>query len=557
MINKQKNTEKAALIKEFAEKYGVTELVGEMDEFMVHNNEYKAHILMIGGYSAGKSALLNKYIGKNVLRENQGPETDIATELHFSENERLIAIMLNGTKEEVSSIEEVDVDAARNVEYYLDSENIKTQCDYIMVDTPGFDSGIEKHNKALMRYVGRGTAFFLVVDCEKGTLSESTLKFVNEATNYSTDIAVIINKCDKKIPEEIQEVKEHIEDLLLASSGRAFPIICTSIYDDDVDIKIKKLIEGFDPQYLYDKNVTTVLEKKCIALIDALELIKASATCDTSEIEEEIANREKAKKRLLEQINLQKKRLGTKLHVEVKERIVSNVQSQLMCNAGILADAYKGGIELFQERVVEIIRPIIISEVKDYSSDAYENFLKHLNYSSLNDTDSMEKLGAVIESVYEKLKNLDNEGGLLVPSDYALDNEQAVDGGIRIYRAVSSILAIATNAIAPPLELLIVFLPDIIKLLNTLTGNTKEQRLIEAIQNKIIPQIISQLRKELDKSLTEVETVMIDNISINIEEILNIENNALETALNKKKEAEVNYSEFIDAIDKDIEMIRK
>lgn len=555
MINKQKNAKKAIVVRDIAKKYGLLDLEHEFNDFITANAEYKAHILMIGGYSAGKSALLNKYIGKSILKENQGPETDIAAELHFSEKECIVANFLDGSRKQISSNEDINIEEIRNLEYYIDSENIKSQCDYIMVDTPGFDSGIEKHNKALMQYVDHGTAFFLVVDCEKGTISESTLRFVSEVTNYSADIAVIINKCDKRILEEVQEIKEHIEDLLIALSGRSFPIICTSIYDDDVKKKIRDLISGFNPQYLYDKNITSNLDIKCASLINALELIKANQTCDTEEIEEEISRREDAKKRLLEQVAIQKKRLGTKLHNEVKERIVSNIQSQLMCNASILAEAYKGGVEMFQERVVEIIRPIMISEVENYSSVACEDFLKHLNYSSLNITDSARDVGTVIESVYDKLKDM-NSGSLFMTTEHSTE-DPLIEKGLKTYRAVSSVLAIVTDMVAPPLEILLIFLPDVLRFLSAFTGKTKEQQLIENIQNKIIPQIVSKLRTELDKLLSNVEDIMTDNISMNIEEILNIENSALETAINKKKALENDYSDFIDTINQDIELIKR
>ncbi len=557
MINKAINKEKALLVRNITEKYGLMDQLAELDNFIARNEEYKAHILMLGGYSAGKSALLNKYIGKKVLKENQGPETDIAVELYFSEKEHIVANMLSGSKQEISDIEQINIEETRNIEYYLNSENLKTQSDYIMVDTPGFDSGIEKHNKALMQYVDRGTAFFLVIDCENGTISESTLKFINEVTNYSTDIAVIINKCDKKTDTEIEEIREHIEDLLLAWTGRSFPLICTSIYDDDVEKKMKQLIGGFNPQYLYDKTITSELKRREDEIVQALEVLKEKTTCNTEEIEEEIVKRENARKRLLEQINLQKKRLGTKLHNEIKEQIVSNVYSQLMCNAESLASAYKGGIELFQERVIEIIRPVMISEIENYSSLAYEDFIKHLNYKDIDVLNNSDEITEVVESVYEKLIELSKDGAISVPVVHESDNTNLADSAMKTYRAVSSILAIATDAVAPPLELLIVFLPDIIKLLGVLTGNTKEQQLVEVIQNKIIPQIVAKVRTELDKSLNEVESVMLVDISANVEEILNIENEALEVAKNKKSETESTYSEFISSIDEDIAAIRK
>lgn len=553
MINKQENEMNAKTAKEVARKYGISDLEKGFDNFIINNDKYKAHILMIGGYSAGKSALLNKYIGKKVLKENQGPETDIAAELYFSENERRVANFLDGTKKEIDFNEDINIDVVKNVEYYLNSENIKTQCDYIMVDTPGFDSGIEKHNKALMQYIDNGTVFLLIVDCEKGTISESTLNFVKEISRYSTDIAVIINKCDKKIPDEVEEIKEHIDDLLQTVSGRSFKITCTSIYDNDVETKIKNIIAGFNPQYLYDKNITSILKDKCKTLIKALNLIKSNANLDTYEIEEEISKRKVAKERLLEQKELQKNKYGKQLHNDVKARIMSKIESALLNNLEALADAYKGGVEMFQYKIVEIIRPIMIAEVEDYSSVAFDGFLDNLNYESLNISDNMAEIEGIIESVSGKIADLKNRG-MLVRLDENNDNN---DNGLKIYKTLGTAIAIATDVIAPPLEILIVFLPDIIKLIGYLTGNTKEQQLIDAIRNKIIPQIIGRIQIEIDKSLSEIEKVVFENISDEIDEILAIENNALEEALTKKKEAENDYSEYISAIDEDIEKINE
>lgn len=556
MVNKKTNNDRAQIAKEIANKYGLTDLQQEIATFMEINNEYKAHILFIGGYSAGKSALLNRYIGKEVLIENQGPQTNVATELHFSEKERIVANLMDGSKTELEKTDAVDVNSVRNIEYYLNSENIKTQCDYTIVDTPGFDSGIEEHNKALMQYVDRGTAFVLVVDCEKGTISESALDFVNEISDYSNDIAVIINKCDKKDADAVLEVKEHIEDLLLASCGHEFEVITTSIHDADVSDKISKLIATFRPEYLYEKNVTSRLDGLIASLISSLKIIEEKQTCETAEIDEEIANRERAKARLLEQIETQKKRLGTKLHNEVKERIISKIQSQLIGSVSLLAESYNGGVELFQQKIIEIIRPIMIAEMEEYSAIASEDFISHLNYSALNIVDKSEEMLEIVNNVYSKLVALNDNQSLLLPNlnTESVDNEEK-EKGLVAYKTITSLLAISTEFVWPPLELVIVFLPDILKFLNTLTGNTKEQQLMDAIQKKIIPQVVSKIRIELDKSLSDVEEVMIENICMNIEEIIDIESEALEVAKQKKEECQADYEAFIRGIHDDIELL--
>ena len=185
MINKQKNDERVELLRKIGDKYQLSDIGTNVDDFKKTNAEYHAHILMVGGFSAGKSALLNKYIGKSVLNESQSPETAFASELKFSENERVLAVLKDGNIEEVVDVNSLSSESEKisNLVYYVDSENIKLHADYTMVDTPGFDSGLERHNQALMQYIGKGTAYILVVDCEKGTVSESALNFLNEIIN--------------------------------------------------------------------------------------------------------------------------------------------------------------------------------------------------------------------------------------------------------------------------------------------------------------------------------------------------------------------------------------
>ncbi|GAA7192810.1 hypothetical protein ID0444_03480 [Helicobacter pylori] len=46
-------------------------------------------IPIVGNFSAGKSTLLNRFLEKSVLPTAITPETSLATELHYSANERI------------------------------------------------------------------------------------------------------------------------------------------------------------------------------------------------------------------------------------------------------------------------------------------------------------------------------------------------------------------------------------------------------------------------------------------------------------------------------------
>lgn len=245
--------------------------------------------------------------------------------------------------------------------------------------------------------------------------------------------------------------------------------------------------------------------------------------------------------------------MRTKIHSDVKEKIISSIQIQLVSNVHLLANAYKGGIETFQKQVIEIIRPILINEVENYSSIAYEDFVRNLSLESDN-SNRFDDINDIVVSVYNKIKSIGESKNLLLTSDK--DNE-LLEKGTGIYKSITSILAIAVTNINPIIELVIVFLPDIIKLLNVFTGSSKEQELMEAIQNRIIPQIVAKIRTELEYSLTQIEDVMVGNISTSIDEIIEVENEALENVKNKKSVALEEYEKYISEITEDIERLRR
>lgn len=553
MINKNEISKKIEMAKELADKYELTSLSNDFEMLKKSNEEYKISVLFIGGYSAGKSALLNCMIGSEKLVENQAPETAIATELSFAEVDSIVAISDEGKSTSVESLQNIEADTCNHVVYNVYSENLRELPEYVLVDTPGFDSGIERHNKALMQYIGKkGTAYVLVVDCEKGTLSHSALNYLNEVSHYSNDIAVIINKCDKKTEDDVMEIKEHISKLLVSNCGKECPIVTTSKYDEDVVTKILSLIQKFEPQELYEKNVGTIVDMKISDLTKALTVLEKNKSLDVSDIEEEIEKREKTKEKLQSEVRQQQANMKQKMHNDVKNKIINNISAKLNNNAKVLAEAYKISVESFQEKVISMIRPIIIKSVENYESVAYEDIIKGINISNLNLGADGEEIGAFLSEVLVKMENMSS-----VLSQTVIDAENTDKNvtGRSSYRAITSFLAIATDVIAPPLELLIVILPDLINFVHTFIGNNQDQRLIEEIQRKVIPQIVDKISEEIEGSLDTVEEIMAQNIEETISGLIQVEADALEKAIEKKNELENNYEQYIEQLKVDISLL--
>lgn len=561
MIDKSKNEEQLLVLKEIAEKYNLIDIIDKLNCFEILNRDYCAHILVVGSFSAGKSALLNKYIGKSVLEESQAPETAFATELKFSENERLVAEYIDGRKIENLDFNALksDADKISNLICYVNSENIKLHPDYIMVDTPGFDSGVERHNKALIKYIPQGTAYILVVDSDKGTLSESTLNFLKEVNCYSNDIGIIINKCDKKIPTEVEKVKNHIKNMLLAHTGFDYPIITTSIHDLDILEKLNELVESFDVNYLYDKNVTSELVYIKELIEDSLVIIQDNESCDLSELDNEINLREKAKTELINSIDSKKAKIRSEIRGNMKNKIISLVRNGLTNQADYLATGALISAESLQQRVIEIVRPILITEVEEYSEVAIDAFVNKLEVSLLKSFDEELDLEQIIKSVYEKIKGIIDSGKFNISnrSIFELDSNKKFNSmSAKLYKTISTAIAISTNVLAPIIELLIVFLPDLVNLFKSIVSDSREEKAKKIILNEIIPQIIAKLHNELDVPLQDVEEAAINGVVLTIQELIDTENNALAILKSKKQEKIDSYDNKVLNIQKDIELIK-
>lgn len=549
MINKRLMENKLEEAQRIAEKYSLTSVVEELRNIHALSDEYRVHLLMIGGFSAGKSALLNRFIGKEVLMENLAPETALAAELYFSERERIVANFFDGSKREVFDVGGLNAQEVKNLEYYLNSERLKKHPDYIMVDTPGFDSGIEQHNNALMQYINHATGFFLVIDVEKGTISESALRFLNEVSQYSSDIAVIINKCDKKLPQDVLKIQEHVQSVLLASCGEEYPVICTSIKEEEVGMKLERLMNHFDPQILYEKNIGSMLNLKRDRILDALTLLKKTKELDTEALDREIENRESACETLLRQIEMKKLQVKNQLKYEVKERIIEKVQSELRSNVDYLTRSLQAGTESLQRAVIELIRPILIREVEEYSDIAYENLVQGLRLITVDESADIGKFAEIFTSIYEKVSVSQGIQDLFGSKTGSGENKWSV------FKNAAGLLGIATKVVSPVVELIIYFLPEIFKGLRALFGKSKEEKMAEAIESQLIPEVISKLNRELDGSLSEVEQVLVGNISSSIQEIIRVEKEALENAKKKKTEMVEDFEAGLSEIDADIQRL--
>ena len=99
---------------------------------------------VVGGFSAGKSTLINHFLGDEFLSTNLTPETALATELRYDAKNYIQAIKSDESFDifELNQSNEIKENASKYkyLKLYLNNDKLKLIEPLVLVDMPGFDS---------------------------------------------------------------------------------------------------------------------------------------------------------------------------------------------------------------------------------------------------------------------------------------------------------------------------------------------------------------------------------------------------------------------------------
>ncbi|WP_233963514.1 dynamin family protein [Pectobacterium versatile] len=192
---------------------------------------FSVRLPLIGAFSAGKSSLINTFLQENLLSVAINPETSLPTELRFSPNE---SIHLLGKQ---SSPQRLSRDELKNqafgehnpeniVEICLPSQELAQLEGMTLVDMPGWESGIKQHSLAIDNYLDRSAAYCVVVSVDEGVLKESLRKIIEELSVHEKPMMLVITKCDKKRPEDVDAVVQHVQQQVEAITQKSLLAVC-------------------------------------------------------------------------------------------------------------------------------------------------------------------------------------------------------------------------------------------------------------------------------------------------------------------------------------------
>lgn len=509
----------------------------EMDDFHVK-------IAVVGAFSAGKSALLNALLGQELLGENQQPETAVANELLYDQETYVEAVTENGvqhcTEAEVSNL---NMQRVQYLKWHLNNAALQSIQNYILVDMPGFNSGIQAHNKAILQYADQANAYLLVIDAEDGGIRQNVSRFISEVRNYQNNMAIVITKSELKTKEDLASVKVEVENMAEELFGQRIEVITTSKYDEHASAKLKELIGGFDQADIFRQTFLPQIVEQGERLIDILEVLKSNIKLNTADLEKEIKTREKARQELSEKLRREQGHLSDKLQSNVRSAILEDAEEALHQNISTLVNSLESGGANFSMLVNNILRPVLIASTKSYVENSFDEFVDNL---SLPDPDVA--LDASLNGILERYREIDSQIKAL---------PENVDKWNGAYKAITTALAVTTSVITPWLELILIFLPDIIRMFTPVFKNSQREQIWQKVEQEVIPSIIQKLEPEVGKSLRNLEEEMLEQLEEKIGSLIDLETTALENAKKEMDQQKENYNVTIQSLDADIAEIRK
>lgn len=516
-----------------AEQHLLGTITNESERVAASIDGYSFRVLMIGGFSSGKSAFLNTLLGRELLKEAQAPETTIATELRYDKEEYIEAFTSNddSIRFELGNLPNIVPENWRFLVYHIDAPFLQANPDITFVDMPGIDSNLEEHNKAIAQYIPRASAYILLVNCADGTIKKSTEDFLGEVAQYPQSLACFASMTDLRTAEDVATVCAQIEAEIKKVYGSQIPVTPISVYDEDFKEKASMALSQFNPQDLFEKKFEGELKALISLGKSILQTAYDAQSLDVSTIDRRISELETTRSKLINKLDQEKAAITRKYNKQVIPAILLDLERALEAKADQLAAALTVSHEAFNASVNSIVRSTLYTSTEQHIGNSFDEFVNSFNLSFLDEDN-------------EELKNAILDGLRLVSNyitqyresfqTYENNNSAAIK---KTFSGVAAAVAITTNIINPLIELVIVFLPTIMDLFSGINRQAQFEELKRKVQLVVVPEIVSKLTPQITMAVCETRDSMITEIECKMKEILDAQEETLKKCREEKATA--------------------
>ncbi|MFP6351549.1 dynamin family protein [Helicobacter pylori] len=435
-------------------------------------------IPVVGNFSAGKSTLLNRFLGSSVLPTGITPETSLATELHYSANERIEAFSNNDEKTESFELNEQSFEVIKDnatkysyLKVYLNNEALKNSVPLVFVDMPGFDSLISSHTHA--KYLERGVHFVILTSVEEGNLTKRMVRELKNLLEFDKGLSFILSKTNLRTPSQVGEISRYIQDQIQDHLDLTTHLIHSN-KDNNALLEVADKIDAeklFSALYLKRlKFLNSQLQNSLKSVIKSFDYSKEKALEEIQALDLSVKDIEKTYEKL--RANLEEEYSSVAVGSVVK-KVIEEIREQKSYLASLINKPNE-----FNSEIESIMQQSLIKNAKLEIEKINLSFSKDFcaEFASLNNTQ--------------------------LSSGFSVNLEHGLELGIN---ALSVILAknpvtrpfaLILQGLKPLLKDLLALLPNIIA--SFFRNEEKERAKLEnLIEAKVIPEVQYNLKKVL------------------------------------------------------------
>lgn len=501
---------------------------------------------VIGAFSAGKSSLLNALIDNEVLPVGIAPETELATELRYSSEPYLLAIRADGSQErfEVEALSSINrrSNEFTHLRLYLNSEALRAIAPLVLVDMPGFGSSLENHNKAISYYLPRAVHFVVLTSIEDGNITLSMLRKLDELKTYNTDFTFLLSKCNLRAADQVDEVLAYINDQLSVYFGQHHTAVAVGNRGGD---ELAQALMSLQPEVMFSNLFIDALKDQNFDLQAQINLALSMLKKDKAASEETARSLEHALTKIVEQRKDVESDLKERYSGKILDKCLRNVDKALNDSLEELASLSKNQHAL-SGTLSDIIRNSLACTIKSELQEVSDSMVDRIASNLITTSNHMSELDINnnwSEELTAKVKfSLERTTEML--SDWSKrlnDSSESKNGdGKVLYRTLSTVLAVTTTVVNPILELVIIFLPEILKMFNR--GNERE-KFRQKLAGDVFPGIKAELRGKMPAVIDEQLNALLKKISEGFEEQINKQKHIIDTFNQRNQLQEAQLSE--------------
>lgn len=523
--------------KAIADKYELKELSEKIEGCVKEIPEFKVTVPVVGGFSTGKSSLLNFMLGEELLSTNITPETAIPAEITYGDNAAEI-ISENGNRNislseykafNITSNDKLAKLAVKN-SFLSEIPNVK------IVDMPGFDSGYELHNRAIDDYLPNSLAYIITVSADEGTLRESIISFLKELKLNEMPVYIVITKSDKVMPDEIDGIVSHIKSILSGSLGLANArLLVTSSEFDPNPEKIQDIFKEIQcsSDEIFKKNYSQKLYSVLLDIYTYLVSLLKKRDDSSEELIEEKERLEDSIKNLNDDYLKEREHFERQL-VSIIDSIKARVASELSASRSTIENLILQGNNV-SEKVNLIVRNTITAEVNKQLDPKVQKYASNVS-----------------DIINSNMLTLQSNGELL-SNEVVNENTQIKDSFNQLAQPLSSVVAsfmtdkVSTTVIGASLGSLLGPIGAAIGVIvvtlfggfiNKKMRQKEERQRQEAAAQKaseIIADVSQNAGGQIESFVYGIKDKINDEIEKSIDEKIEIQKKALADAENKLK----------------------